>query len=157
MTPFLQIATAIGQLVEQKNAAYGSSFADAGAFLQLLYPEGLQPAQYDDALLTVRIFDKLKRIATDRDALGESPYRDIAGYGILGAALVDQKRKGSSACRTSAETSAATKQRKARTASAPKPAASRLTPASSKRNAGESRPAKSAAPSAGSSTRSKRS
>jgi len=29
--------------------------------------------------------DKLFRIATDKDALGESTYRDIAGYGILGA------------------------------------------------------------------------
>lgn len=48
-------------------------------------------------LITVRIFDKLKRIATDRDALGESPYRDIAGYGILGATLVERKRKASPA------------------------------------------------------------
>lgn len=36
-------------------------------------------------LCLVRILDKMFRIATDKDALGESPYRDIAGYGILGA------------------------------------------------------------------------
>lgn len=42
--------------------------------------------QMDDALCVVRILDKLFRIATDRDALGESPYVDIAGYALLGAA-----------------------------------------------------------------------
>jgi hypothetical protein len=34
--------------------------------------------------------DKLFRIATARDALGESPYRDIAGYGLLGAARAER-------------------------------------------------------------------
>jgi len=87
VTTFRQLATEIGDLVERKNAAYGSSFAKSGAALRLLYPEGIKPEQLDDALLIARIWDKLQRIATDRDALGESPYRDIAGYGILGAAL----------------------------------------------------------------------
>jgi hypothetical protein len=87
MKTFLELGTEIGELVERKNAAYGSSFAAAGKFLAILYPDGLQPAQYDDALLLVRIFDKQMRIATDRDALGESPYLDISGYGILGAHL----------------------------------------------------------------------
>ncbi|MBW2598588.1 MAG: hypothetical protein JRC60_00445 [Deltaproteobacteria bacterium] len=36
-------------------------------------------------MAVTRIIDKLFRIATDKDALGESPYHDIAGYGILGA------------------------------------------------------------------------
>jgi hypothetical protein len=35
-------------------------------------------------LCVVRIFDKLKRIATNKDAFGESPYGDIIGYGLLG-------------------------------------------------------------------------
>jgi hypothetical protein len=91
MTRFLSIAHQVGELVERKNAAYGSSFAKAGAALRLLYPEGIPLAQMDDALLIARIWDKLQRIATDRDALGESPYLDIAGYGILGAALNDKE------------------------------------------------------------------
>jgi hypothetical protein len=90
MSRLYKIATEIGELVERKNAAYGSSFAKSGAALRLLYPAGVQPEQLDDALLIARIWDKLQRIATDRDALGESPYRDIAGYGILGASLHDQ-------------------------------------------------------------------
>jgi hypothetical protein len=93
-TSFCEIAQQIGELVEEKNAAYGSSFAKTGKFLQLLYPNGILPEQMDDALLITRIFDKLQRIATDRDAFGESPYRDIAGYGILGVALRETKKKG---------------------------------------------------------------
>lgn len=80
----LDLATEIGNLVEEKNRAYGDSFAKTGDFLRLLYPNGIPPEKYGDALCIVRIFDKLKRIATDKDALGESPYRDIAGYALLG-------------------------------------------------------------------------
>lgn len=77
----------IGHLVDEKNAAYGDAFHKAGRFLALLYPDGLTPEQYGDALVLVRIFDKCMRIATAKDALGESPYRDIAGYGLLGTTL----------------------------------------------------------------------
>ena len=80
---YLRTAMEIGALVEEKNKAYGSSFEKCGDFLRLLYPEGLRPEQYQDALALVRIFDKQMRIATAKDALGENPYRDIAGYGIL--------------------------------------------------------------------------
>jgi hypothetical protein len=77
----------IGELVASKNAAYGNSFGTAGEALRLLYPKGILPEQYDDALALVRIWDKMKRIATHKDAFGESPFVDIAGYGILGAVL----------------------------------------------------------------------
>jgi len=86
MPDFKKIGTDIGALVNEKNAAYGDSFAKCGQFLTLLYPDGIRPEQYDDALALVRIFDKQMRIATRKDAFGESPYRDIAGYGILGTA-----------------------------------------------------------------------
>ena len=77
------ITTRLGVLLEQKNAAYGNSFAVAGEFLELLYPNGIPVSSYGDALTLVRIFDKMMRIATDKDALGENPYEDIAGYGVL--------------------------------------------------------------------------
>jgi hypothetical protein len=85
--PFAKIAAEIGQLLEKKNAAYGSAFAKAATFLQILYPNGIEPNQYSNVLLLVRIFDKMVRIATDQDALGEDPFMDIAGYGILGVSL----------------------------------------------------------------------
>ncbi len=77
------IADQIGSLVCVKNRAYGNAFHSAGPFLSLLYPNGVQPDQFGDMLAIVRIFDKLKRIATHKDALGESPFRDIAGYCLL--------------------------------------------------------------------------
>jgi len=89
---FQEIGTAVGKLVEEKNAAYGDSFAKAGQFLRLLYPTGIQPEQYDDMLALCRIFDKQMRIATDQDAFGESPFQDIAGYGILGVAGVERRK-----------------------------------------------------------------
>lgn len=90
--PFRRIAAEIGQLVAEKNEAYGDSFARAGEFLKLLYPDGIRPEQYVDALALVRIFDKQKRIASRKDAFGEDPYRDIAGYGILGAAIGERTK-----------------------------------------------------------------
>lgn len=84
---------AIGRLVEEKQAAYGDSFGKSGDILRILYPQGISPGQIDDALCIVRIVDKLFRVATDKDALGESPYRDIAGYGLLGASRSELARK----------------------------------------------------------------
>lgn len=76
----------IGKLVAEKQLAYGDSFGKSGDVMRILYPKGISPEQMDDALCLVRIVDKLFRVATDRDALGESPYRDIAGYALLGDA-----------------------------------------------------------------------
>lgn len=98
MSRFSTIARAIGDLVERKNAAYGDSIASAGKALRLLYPNGIAPQQMDDALLIGRIWDKLKRVATDYDALGESPYLDIAGYAILGVELHQGGNVGSGVC-----------------------------------------------------------
>lgn len=80
-----KLALEIGKLVDEKQASYGDSFGKAGAVMKILYPDGIPVDKIDDALCIVRIIDKLFRVATDKDALGESPYRDIAGYGLLGA------------------------------------------------------------------------
>lgn len=90
---FVTLANEIGNLVQEKNKAYGNSFASCGDFLRILYPSGIVPAQYGDALCLVRIFDKAMRIATDKDALGESPYRDIAGYALLGLSNSPKTRR----------------------------------------------------------------
>jgi hypothetical protein len=82
---FADLGAEIGRLVEEKQRAYGDSYGRSGAVMRILYPDGIRPEQMDDALAVVRVLDKLFRIATDRDALGESPWRDIAGYGLLGA------------------------------------------------------------------------
>lgn len=86
-----ELGKRIGELVSAKNEAYGNSFGTSGDALRILYPYGIRPDQYDDALALVRIWDKMKRIATHKDAFGESPFVDIAGYGILGAVLAAMK------------------------------------------------------------------
>ena len=83
---FEKIAAEIGKLVEEKNIAYGSAFLKSEKILKILYPDGIKPEQYKDMLAITRIIDKLFRIATQKDAFGENPFKDIAGYGILGVA-----------------------------------------------------------------------
>jgi hypothetical protein len=85
-------AAEIGRLVDTKQKAYGDSFGRSGGIVAILYPGGISAGQMDDALTIIRIIDKLFRIATDRDALGESPWRDIAGYAILAALRVERRK-----------------------------------------------------------------
>lgn len=93
MTNFAALGQEIGKLVAEKQAAYGDSFGKAGAVMRILYPGGIPADKIDDALCLVRIIDKMFRIATAKDALGESPYRDISGYGMLGAAKDENRRQ----------------------------------------------------------------
>ena len=80
------IGTDIGKLVAEKNRAYGDSFSRAETILKTLYPSGVQPSEYTDMLALVRVIDKMFRIATSKNAFGESPWKDICGYAILGVA-----------------------------------------------------------------------
>lgn len=80
---YIDAAISIGQSVGEKQAAYGDSFGKAGRVLRELYPEGIKPEQLDDALTIARVVDKLFRIATKKDAFGESPWKDIMGYALL--------------------------------------------------------------------------
>lgn len=89
---YKRIGKEIGALVEEKQAAYGDSFGKAGEIMCILYPMGIPPEKMRDALTVVRIVDKLFRVATDRDALGESPWRDIAGYALLSVERVERQR-----------------------------------------------------------------
>ena len=87
---FVEIGNRIGELVRQKNLAYGDSFSRATDILEVLYPSGVQPHQYRDMLAVIRVIDKLFRLATRKDAFDESPWNDIAGYALLGIAA-DEK------------------------------------------------------------------
>lgn len=93
---YKKIATELGILVQEKQEAYGNSFGKSEQILKVLYPNGIQPENYQDVLTITRILDKLFRIATKKDAFGESPYRDIAGYALLGLAHdLEEKEKNS--------------------------------------------------------------
>jgi len=86
MNKYELLASEIGKLTAEKNKAYGDSFSKASDILQILYPEGIPPNSYDDALAITRVIDKLFRLATRKDAFGESPWKDICGYALLGMA-----------------------------------------------------------------------
>jgi hypothetical protein len=78
-----QIGMRIGALVDEKNRAYGDSFNKSHKFLELLYPEGIKIEQYSDMLALIRMFDKMMRVANQKEAFGENPFKDLAGYAIL--------------------------------------------------------------------------
>jgi len=80
---FEDIGRSIGLLVTTKNKVYGDSFSQSHRIMEVLYPNGISVEQYKDALTVIRVIDKLFRIATDKDALGETPWKDICGYSIL--------------------------------------------------------------------------
>jgi len=81
----INAANNVGKITAEKNLAYGNSFAQSGKVLEILFPDGVKPEQYQDILLVARILDKLFRIANDKGAFNEDPFLDLAGYGILGA------------------------------------------------------------------------
>jgi hypothetical protein len=87
---YQQAGAKLGKLVDEKNAAYGDSFSKSGDVLRILFPDGIAPDQYDDALGVVRVLDKMFRLATAKRAFGESPWGDIAGYGLLGKLRDDE-------------------------------------------------------------------
>jgi hypothetical protein len=89
-----ETAASVGKLVAEKQKAYGDSFNKSCKILEVLFPDGVQPENYKDFLAVTRVIDKLFRIATDKDALGESPWKDIMGYALLSlSADMEEKEK----------------------------------------------------------------
>lgn len=81
-----QITQELNKLLLQKREAYGQAFFQSSSIMKALYPQGISPHQYDDALTIMRICDKLFRIANaknGKDSMNEDPWKDIAGYAIL--------------------------------------------------------------------------
>lgn len=85
---FKVLGTSVGELVDSKQKQYGNSVGRSGEILKALFPNGVQIHQYDDMLLIVRMLDKMSRLAQrgadGKDLGGESPFRDLAGYSLLG-------------------------------------------------------------------------
>lgn len=82
MSPEETLAKELGELVKKKGQAYGNSIPTVTKILHLLYPDGIRPRDYMHASCLVRLLDKVKRISTNNDPFGESPWWDIAGYGL---------------------------------------------------------------------------
>lgn len=92
MSSLKNLSEDLGSLLEEKNKSYGSAFSKSSDILKILFPAGVRPEQYTDLLLITRIIDKLFRIANDKSAFNEEPWKDIAGYGILGMYKEQERR-----------------------------------------------------------------
>lgn len=73
----------LANLIVEKQKSYGNSVVTSPQAFELLYPNGIPVEKYGDALTLVRIWDKMMRIANNKDAFNEDPYNDIAGYALL--------------------------------------------------------------------------
>lgn len=84
---YVHLATSLGELLNEKQGAYGDAFGSMEDIFNILYPEGISPHQYQDILTIARIMDKIFRIANlpknKKDVMGEEPWKDIAGYALL--------------------------------------------------------------------------
>ncbi|MBL8012828.1 MAG: hypothetical protein JNN05_03175 [Candidatus Omnitrophica bacterium] len=83
MNRYAQEAINLAELITKKQIAYGDSFGQSKRIIEVLYPRGIAPEQYQDALAIIRIIDKLFRIANKKFAFEEDPWQDIAGYALL--------------------------------------------------------------------------
>lgn len=92
-SPYMEAAIITARLVEEKQRAYGDAFGKAQNIIKELYPYGVPIESYEDMLAMVRILDKFFRIATHKDAFGESPWHDVHGYATLMVAKENSKRK----------------------------------------------------------------
>jgi len=85
----------LGKLVDEKQMAYGDAVTVCQKVLEVhlerYYDSSggfyrISPALLEHIIRQVRIIDKQCRIFSnpEGDLMGESPYMDIAGYGLLG-------------------------------------------------------------------------
>ena len=89
---------AIGKLVDEKELAYGQSVKKTSQLIKIFLQDYrqedgtyiLSEPLLEQLLLQVRIIDKQNRIFNNpsADRMNESPYSDIAGYGLLGETLL---------------------------------------------------------------------
>lgn len=92
VTDFVNIATKVAKLVEEKQKQYGNAVGAAGAILKELYPDGVKPEQYGNLALIIRMLDKISRITKGNGEGDEDAWTDLIGYSILGKANVQNRR-----------------------------------------------------------------
>ena len=68
-------------LLEEKEKRYGRAYLDVPKMLQILYPNGVRPQEYNTLLTITRILDKIYRLSNNDTT--EDPWLDIAGYAFL--------------------------------------------------------------------------
>lgn len=97
---FEEIGQELGRITGQKHIAYNRSLERIGEVLKFFYPDGIKVEQYHDLQIVVRLLDKLFRLTgPDPGAFEESPYKDIAGYGIAGYGISKGMDKSKGWCK----------------------------------------------------------
>ncbi len=92
---YAEMGLELGKLVDEKQLAYGDAMTVCQKVLEVhlerYYDSSggfyrISPALLEHIIRQVRIIDKQCRIFSnpEGDLTGESPYKDIAGYGLLG-------------------------------------------------------------------------
>ena len=76
---FEEIGKEIGALVQEKNKNYSDSYSQTQDFLKLFYPNGIPSSSIKDVSILIRIFDKLKMIASQKNSFNEDPYKELVG------------------------------------------------------------------------------
>lgn len=89
---YVDIATKIAKLVEEKQKQYGDMISSMGPVLKELYPDGVKPEQYNDLTIIVRMLDKIGRITKGNGAGNEDAWGDLIGYALLGKSNVQNRR-----------------------------------------------------------------
>lgn len=96
-----EIGQELGKLIDTKQKAYGDSITSCGELLKIFMKkwkgeDGLY--HIPESLLwhismMVRIIDKQNRIFNnpDFDLMGENPYKDICGYGLLADTKIKER------------------------------------------------------------------
>ena len=77
-----ELGKRIGEICHEKNVSYGDSVNVSANIMKHIYPKGVPVEKYHQMLVTVRIIDKLMRLANDASYNAEDPALDIAGYGL---------------------------------------------------------------------------
>lgn len=98
---FTKIGLEIGEFTDEKNKQYGSSVDATYKMIQVLmerytYDEDnylIPKSLLQHILLQVRMMDKQNRIFNNPSGEGdsESPYKDLAGYSLIGINMVNNK------------------------------------------------------------------
>lgn len=98
---FEQLGSDIGKFTDEKQKAYGNSVDKAFELMKIFLREYRNPdhtytipeSLLKHLLLQVRIIDKQNRIFSnpEGDLMGESPYRDMTGYSLIGTNMDEGK------------------------------------------------------------------
>jgi hypothetical protein len=89
-----------GTFLEKKGERYGETYLKVNRVMAIMYPDGIPPHCLDGIGSFIRVVEKLLRLSnkanmTPEEATREeeSPWKDIAGYSVLEAMKVENRKK----------------------------------------------------------------